>query len=75
MTASMKRKLIEASTTRIIPRGTSCEGIKGGTRRLKVSCNGCELLDDGLLDVATLDVFSLFASTIWALHKLCISTA
>ena len=61
---------MEARTTRIIPRGTSCEGIKGGTRRLKLSCEGCEFLDDGLSrssDVATLDALSLFASTIWAL--------
>src|SRR6266702_357111 len=78
MTASMKRKLMEARTIRIIPRETSCVGIKGGTRRLKVSCEGCELLDDGLShssDVATLDVLILFESMIWALYKLYISTA
>ena len=76
MTASMKRKLMEARTIRIIPRGRSCEGIKGGTRRLKLSREGCELLDDSLShssDVATLDALSLFASTIWALYRLCIS--
>lgn len=67
MAESIKRTLMEASITRIIPRGTSCEGMKGGTRRLKVSCEGCELLNDGLShssDVATLDEFSLFASAI-----------
>lgn len=64
MTASIKRVPMEETITRRIPRGTSCERIKGGIRHLK-SCEGCAgLLDDGLSDVATLDEFSLFASAI-----------
>ena len=65
MTASIKRMPMEETITRRIPRGTSCERIKGGTWRLQ--CGGCDPLGNGLShcsDVATLDEFSLFTSAI-----------
>jgi hypothetical protein len=73
MTVSMKRKLMLAMTSCIIPRGTSYATTNGGA----MSSRGCGTLDDdGRMrpsgDVNAADVLSLSASTTWALHNQCI---
>lgn len=78
ITVSMKKMLILARTTCIIPRGTSYVRIKGSAQGLCESHRGCAACSTGMLrssDVATIQVLSLFARAIWALHKQCISRA
>jgi hypothetical protein len=70
MTVSMRRKLMLARTSCIIPRGTSYATTNGGV----MSGRGCGTLDDdgrtrSSGDVNVAEVLSLSASTTWALHN------